>query len=692
MYHINNQSAIIATTTTTTTTMLPTASQQLLQQQQQQNQLPPQQNTTADQNSSSSVVLQQPMPVRFPTPSSDSMIGDAAVIPSEEIWDMDSNTVKRYTVLEGAGVNNLTSDPYSAYSGWPNTSSSSSAIPPLPDFHSASSGFPPSSQPSYDFYNSSKAAAAAADDLKRPKSYQCDACDKWFTSSGHLKRHFNTTLHKNAMRQKGGGVNGNGSMASPGSPLDAVFPTYLQQQAAGGGLGLGLGIGGGADNRNSSSSINTTPPLDICTTTSQQQINNSTYQQHHHHHLQTHPHHHLQQQQQHNPLGHHHHQLQQQQSQPGHLLGLGVGGLGGSENLTSVVPNNQHTTAGSVSSCTSSSSASPSPLYGSSSTPYSNGGHHSPNTLTPNSAVSDSPSKSNPTPPIDLQLRGLGGGQVKQQHPLSSADCMFSGADVIRGQQQQQGSFYEHPTRGPYDMYGDPFLLATTQQQYNTGYVSAAAVAAAAAATNVVGSNNGSYSVPSPTSSSAAAADQYHSANNGVGSGLFATAANPGSASASEFSTTSGFHSSSPHSDVTQMYNVTASTTCSTTTTSTRTNTTTKVKNGSKEKGGGKDTGAPQHGEFRCHECNKFFNRICYLKQHNKTFHNGEKPVSDHLVFNFTSSYILDMTGNFTRVARVGRGVAAATARNALEILPTFFVCAKLGKPRKMPLINRNSH
>ena len=31
-------------------------------------------------------------------------------------------------------------------------------------------------------------------------------------------------------------------------------------------------------------------------------------------------------------------------------------------------------------------------------------------------------------------------------------------------------------------------------------------------------------------------------------------------------------------------------------------------------------------GEFRCNECEKVFTRLCYLKQHNKTFHNGEKP------------------------------------------------------------------
>lgn len=39
----------------------------------------------------------------------------------------------------------------------------------------------------------------------------------------------------------------------------------------------------------------------------------------------------------------------------------------------------------------------------------------------------------------------------------------------------------------------------------------------------------------------------------------------------------------------------------------------------------GSDT-IKQEGEFRCNECNKVFNRICYLKQHNKSFHNGEKP------------------------------------------------------------------
>ena len=56
-----------------------------------------------------------------------------------------------------------------------------------------------------------------SDEAKRMKTYQCEACDKWFTSSGHLKRHFNTTLHKNATRHhhKSGG----GSSPRIGTPI-----------------------------------------------------------------------------------------------------------------------------------------------------------------------------------------------------------------------------------------------------------------------------------------------------------------------------------------------------------------------------------------------------------------------------------------------------------------------------------------
>ncbi|KAF5295955.1 hypothetical protein FQA39_LY12727 [Lamprigera yunnana] len=40
-------------------------------------------------------------------------------------------------------------------------------------------------------------------EARRPKTYNCTACNKWFTSSSHLKRHYNTTLHKNAVKSSG---------------------------------------------------------------------------------------------------------------------------------------------------------------------------------------------------------------------------------------------------------------------------------------------------------------------------------------------------------------------------------------------------------------------------------------------------------------------------------------------------------
>lgn len=48
-----------------------------------------------------------------------------------------------------------------------------------------------------------KSANWKSNEARRPKTYNCTACNKWFTSSGHLKRHYNTTLHKNAVKSSG---------------------------------------------------------------------------------------------------------------------------------------------------------------------------------------------------------------------------------------------------------------------------------------------------------------------------------------------------------------------------------------------------------------------------------------------------------------------------------------------------------
>lgn len=57
---------------------------------------------------------------------------------------------------------------------------------------------PTSSLPS-----SVKSTSWKSNEARRPKTYNCTACNKWFTSSGHLKRHYNTTLHKNAVKSSG---------------------------------------------------------------------------------------------------------------------------------------------------------------------------------------------------------------------------------------------------------------------------------------------------------------------------------------------------------------------------------------------------------------------------------------------------------------------------------------------------------
>ncbi|XP_041987224.1 uncharacterized protein LOC121738990 [Aricia agestis] len=91
----------------------------------------------------------------------------------------------------GAAVGSNASDlkpPYRPYDS-PNPPQITSTQPPNPSSALPSIG--------------SKGANWKSNEARRPKTYNCTACNKWFTSSGHLKRHYNTTLHKNAVRSSG---------------------------------------------------------------------------------------------------------------------------------------------------------------------------------------------------------------------------------------------------------------------------------------------------------------------------------------------------------------------------------------------------------------------------------------------------------------------------------------------------------
>jgi len=162
--------------------------------------------------------------------------GDAAPThdqSSEEIWDLDSHTVRRYNPVPdpvSPGPIPTTPTMYGQQMQIQNkpsweSNNTTNIYSPYGAINRGQTPIPQNMPPQpispglgAQWMGGMGMKAQSVADAKRPKSYQCEACDKWFTSSGHLKRHFNTTLHKNAMKQKGDGyidgING-GSFSIP---------------------------------------------------------------------------------------------------------------------------------------------------------------------------------------------------------------------------------------------------------------------------------------------------------------------------------------------------------------------------------------------------------------------------------------------------------------------------------------------
>ncbi|XP_042236258.1 protein glass-like [Homarus americanus] len=91
-----------------------------------------------------------------------------------------------------------------------------------------------------------------ASNVKRPKSFKCEDCNKWFTSHGHLKRHYNTTLHKNMTKL-------NGNSASRSTP-DPTRPPILSPGAKSIGEASNLSSQDEESNLSATDALETPPP------------------------------------------------------------------------------------------------------------------------------------------------------------------------------------------------------------------------------------------------------------------------------------------------------------------------------------------------------------------------------------------------------------------------------------------------
>lgn len=100
--------------------------------------------------------------------------------------------------LEGVGAKEIKS--FDLHTGSPEFPSTTTPQD-LPNAGTFRSFEPPTS--SLSSVVSTKSTTWKSNEPRRPKTYNCTACNKWFTSSGHLKRHYNTTLHKNAVKISG---------------------------------------------------------------------------------------------------------------------------------------------------------------------------------------------------------------------------------------------------------------------------------------------------------------------------------------------------------------------------------------------------------------------------------------------------------------------------------------------------------
>ena len=466
---------------------------------------------------------------------------------SEEIWDMDSHTVRRY---------NPVPDPVSP-GPIPTTPTMYGQQAQLAALQNKPAGWEGSVYPGYGAglgragqpLSPGQAVTAGwmagmagikpgqvLADSKRPKSYQCEACDKWFTSSGHLKRHFNTTLHKNAMKQKGDGgcymdgINGGSfsipSVESHGAPSPCMSLGEESSQSS-------------VCEDNQSSTVSTPGPAPPSLSTSQQATSqpadNSSPPSNTSPNVPTHSPHSQQ-------------QLLSPQLESG-AAGCAVvpdSPLSGLAHLAAVPPSTPQ--------------------------PPSTPGHLC---SSPNSNLNASPAHKNRFSPFRAGPPNNASYKVQnleQRQSYPSYPVTFQPSPVQSSHSFNGDVYLSHPSLGPsYRGHPEPYQT----QAYGGGY-------------------HGQYQ-PIVYSSS------------------YEMGGHTGYLGHNSFTDISSY-TPMPSDGLNTIFPE-------------HVRQTVKTERNSPEGSEGSDVPVKSDvGDFRCNECNKGFNRICYLKQHNKSFHNGEKP------------------------------------------------------------------
>lgn len=417
-------------------------------------------------------------------------------------------------------------------------------------------------------------SSTQSDDAKRIKTYQCEACDKWFTSSGHLKRHFNTTLHKNATRHQH-------KSGSPriGTPASMMGDLSDSQQGPG---------------SNSISNLNTTTST----------LNSSP-------------------------------------SPSSPVIGPGgpLGGPPGVPSSNNNVPNSPR--ASFYSSRTSPAMSNPSPVK----MPAAVTG---PGGMLTGAVAGTGLPNSNQLRPLPSMKESLShiNNSNSEMDPTQKPDWSMQAAVIQRGGGVGAGGFS--------NLYSPDSVSAVNRSSYSTDTSSSISMTASVASDY---SSNDLYNLQPPQNFSYhghynTASMEYSHTNGGGGGGnntnlymMYNQGMQPQQPPQPQqqqrvYHHTSDMSNYAPHSEAgsvkDELDQLSVATEdldeglSGTGTPATPTDSLEGPPTPVRVSGNGSSTVSnPQAGptgEYRCSECNKVFNRLCYLKQHNKSFHNGEKP------------------------------------------------------------------